>query len=239
LEGGFVIIGMQMIKTRLLTGFLVLTTSLLLATPALAATLALSPSSGSVGRGCAFSVDVLLDTQGANTDSTDVILLYEPQQITANSVVNGKIFSDFPGNSIDNQTGKVSIYGLSAQNTSFNGIGKVATVNFTASSSATLAAHPINFDFDPANPLKTTDSNVIQKGTTTDTLKSVTNSSFITSSSGCNQTPLVVGQGLISASNSATTVTQLPGTGTFSTTILVIGLGILLSLLGILGLSGS
>lgn len=224
-----------MVKMRIITSCLGVITSLLLTAPASAASLALSPANGSVGRGCSFSVGILVDTQSVETDGNDVILTYDPLQFTAVSVVNGTIFNDYPGNAIDNQTGRVNIYALASQDTVFNGSGTVATVNFTASSSATLAPHPINFDFDSSNPTKTTDSNVIQKGTTTDVLKSVTNGSYAINANSCDQAVAVVAQGQ-TASDSAR-LSTLPSSGTFSTTLMVIAAGLGMILAGLLGLS--
>ncbi|MDO8638038.1 MAG: hypothetical protein Q7R43_00555, partial [Candidatus Daviesbacteria bacterium] len=61
---------------------------LLLATPAFAtgATLSLSPSTGIFNRGCSFSVDVLLDTGGVQTDGTDAILFYDPTRFIASKI---------------------------------------------------------------------------------------------------------------------------------------------------------
>src|SRR5581483_2133381 len=94
---------------------------LLLPSPALAATLSLSPASGSFGKNCNFSVDINLDTQGASTEGTDAILLYDSTQLTAQNIVTGKIYTDYPGNTIDNSAGKVSIFALAASDKPFSG----------------------------------------------------------------------------------------------------------------------
>lgn len=223
---------------RAITILLSLVATLLFSTPASAATLSLSPTSGSIGRGCSFSVDIRIDTSGVESDSADVVLLYNPQQVSASSIINGTIFTDYPGNSIDNTEGKVRIYALAASNASFTGSGSMATVNFIASSSAQLTQTPITLDFDPLTPTKTTDSNVIQKGSTTDILSSVANGSYTVSNASClaglsSTTSQSQGQ---TASESAT-VTSLPDTGTTENTLIFIGAGLVLLIVGIAGMS--
>jgi hypothetical protein len=227
-------------KLRLATAGAMMMASLVLASPAMAATLSLSPASGLVNKGCAFGVSVQLNTGGVDVDGTDVILKYNPKQFTVSSVVNGSIFNDYPGNSIDNAAGKVSIYALASQNTSFTGSGIVATVNFTPATDLAATSPTISFDFDSASPTKTTDSNVTQKGTTSDILSSVTNGTYTLGTTSCAGG---VAQGQV-ATPSATlepevtttsTPTTLPNSGRFENTLMVLGLGVLLAIIGGLG----
>ncbi len=218
-------------RKKLLFSFILYTlTYMLSASPALAATLSLSPASGTFGKSCSFSTQVLIDTQGVETDGADIILLFDPTQLNASSIVNGSIYSDFPGNTIDNTTGKVSIFALAPSTKGFTGKGTVATVNFTTTANASSSA-ALKFDFDPNNLSKTTDSNVIERATLKDVLKSVTNGNYNLSSNsvGCkalaSATPIPKGG-----------PTSLPDSGTSEVTWMVGGLGMILILLGLLGL---
>jgi hypothetical protein len=172
-------------------------------------------------------VDVLLDTQGSTTDGTDAVVLYDPNQLTASSIVAGKIYSDFPGNTIDNSAGKVSIYALAPTDQPFSGQGTMATVNFTTAASASASITPIKLDFDPNDPTKSTDSNVIDKTTLKDILSSVTNGSYTinTSSTGCK-----------TVVKTASTAQTLPDSGVPEVTWAFSGLGAFLVVSGIFGL---
>ncbi len=155
-------------------------TFLALAMPAsaFAATLSLSPATATVNKNCTFSVDIKLDTQGQDTDGTDVILSYDTTKfnVTTGSIVNGKIYADYPGNSVT--TGKISISGIAPASQPYNGSGTFATLNVqvlaTAAGSGTL-----KFDFDPNDKTKTTDTNVVQGGADpVDILSQVTDGTY-------------------------------------------------------------
>lgn len=174
----------------------------LLALPntALAATLSLDPANGTFNRGCNFSLNVVLDTQGGSTDGVDAILMYDPSRMTAQTITNGIIYPDYPGNTIDNSAGIVSILSLASVDTPFTGKGIVATVNFTVQAAAITGATQVSFDFDPNNKAKSTDSNVVERMTALDLLSSVLNGSYIIGTGSCNSLPTV-------------TPTPVPGNG--------------------------
>lgn len=172
-----------------------------------AATLSLDPSSGTFNKGCSFSVNVVLDSGGAQTDGTDAILLYDSSRFTATSITQGTIYPDFPGNNIDTSSGKITISGLASVSTPFSGKGTMATVNFTVPESVTSGATQMTFDFDPNNKAKTTDSNVVQRGTVIDVLNSVVNGNYTIGTGSCSAQ---------ASPGTPTTVIQippLPGTG--------------------------
>jgi hypothetical protein len=208
----------------------------LLPFPALAATLSLVPSKGSFNRGCDFSLKVNIDTQGADTDGSDVILLYNPGKFSATSIDNGSLYADFPGNNIDNNSGKVSIYALAPTNKGFSGKGVLATVNFTVTATASAGPATVNFDFDPKNPTITTDSNVIQRSSLQDVLTSVTNGSYTIGSSACGT------QATESASlkgGVGGTADTLPNSGFTEPTLILTGFGLLMLFGGLWGLKGA
>ncbi len=215
-----------------------------------AATLSLSPATGTFNQGCNFSLAVNLNTGGAQTDGTDAIIIYDATRFTATSIVSGNIYPDYPGNNIDAQSGRITVSGLASVSTPFSGQGLFATINFTVQSTASVGSTQINFDFDPNNKAKTTDSNVVQRVTIAiaDVLNSVTNGSYIVGSTGtCGAVASVLpgtGQGAVSTPSAQTkkTLDQYvdqsgKGAGTKELTFTVAILGSVLTILGILGLA--
>lgn len=205
---------------------------------ALAATLSLSPSSGTFNTSCNFSLNVELDTQGTQTDGTDVILFYDSSRFTAQSITNGMIYPDYPGNNIDAAAGKITISGLASVNTPFTGKGTLATINLSVSSTAPTGASQIKFDFDPNNKAKTTDSNVVERGTVVDVLNSVVDGNYTVGTGSCGTTPPPRGGGNPPASPSAEPkIPYLPPAGSEQFTFALAIIGGTLTILGILGLA--
>ncbi len=247
--------------------FLTLSFGLLSPAVAMAATLSLSPSSGTVSRGCNVALKIELDTENADTDGTDAILLYDPTRYTATAITNGTIYPDYPGNTIDTQNGKVVVSGLASVDSPYKGKGILATVIFTVSQNAPVGASSIKFDFDPNNKAKTTDSNVVQRGTVTDILDAVTDTNLtvgngttcaiaqggstnITTTNGTggslstnsttNSTTLGKG-GIIATPSASIPLKELsPGgktPGFTDSTFVLVGIGSVLTILGIIGLA--
>lgn len=230
---------------------------------ALAATLSLSPASGIFNKGCNFSLNIELDAAGAQTDGTDAILKYDPTRLTAISITNGTIYPDYPGNSIDTQTGKINVSGLASPDQAFSSKGNLATVNFKVGQTAPVGDTQVTFDFDANNKAKTTDSNVVERGTIIDVLSSVTGGTYTIGSGACGSsaqssgtTKLTSGSGstgtltggslgsLASGGTEATQGAQLkelsPGgktPGLTSPTFLLVISSSVLILLGIVGLA--
>lgn len=156
---------------------------------AMAATLTFNPASGVFNKGCDVSIKIDLDTQGVQTDGTDVIVTYNPAQLTTSTsaITNGTIYPEFPGNSVDSAAGKISISGISSVSSPYTGNGTFATIKFTVASTLT-ANTPIslNFDFDPNNKTKTTDTNVVERGTIADVLSAVTNGNYTVGTGSCS-----------------------------------------------------
>lgn len=242
------------VKTALLPVKIILALILLLSnTPfvyAGAASLSLSPSSGTFNKSCTFSLDLVLDTGGAETDGTDSILLFDPTRVNVTSIRSGTIYNDYPGNNFDNQTGKVTVSGLASVSQAYKGKGTLATVDFTVVDSAPAGATQIKFDFDANNKEKTTDSNVVERGTSSaDALNQVTNGSYVIGSGTCgasspDATKVGTGSGQLArgaagdiiAVGTPTPRPTLPPSGDFSSTIILTIIGGSLTLLGILGI---
>ena len=153
-----------------------------------AATLSFDPASGVLNKGCEISIKINLDTQSVQTDGTDVIVLYTPAQLstTTSQITNGTIYPEYPGNSVDSAGGKISISGISSVSSPFSGSGTFATIKFNVASSLKEGDKlNLNFDFDPNNKTKTTDTNVVERGTIADVLSAVTNGSYTIGAGSC------------------------------------------------------
>lgn len=218
---------------------------LLLTSPiyAAGATLTLSPASGTFNKGCTFSVDIKLDTGGAQTDGTDAILFYDQSRFAANTIRSGSIYSDYPGNNIDSTQGRITVSGLSSVSSAFSGNGTLASVDFIVLDTAPAGATIVRFDFDPQDKTKTTDSNVVERGTVTDILSQASNGNYVIGSGSCGTTITTVpgggGSGGRGGTNDNTTpfpTQTLPQGGAFENTLILGSAGVLLTILGILGL---
>ncbi len=203
------------------------------------ASLSLSPATGTFNKGCSFTVTIKLDTGGAQTDGTDVILLYDAGKLstTTASIASGTIYPDYPGNNADQQNGKVTISGLASVTSAFVGQGTLATIAFTVNADAAEGPAKVRFDFDPSNKAKTTDSNVVERGTVTDILSSVVDGNYtIGSGTGCTTGGGKGGGGTPSAQPKNLDQAVGGKTGSAQLTFTVAIVGSVLTILGILGL---
>ncbi len=165
------------IVTRI-TAFFFAFVIFLIPTVTYAATLTLSPSTATVNKNCTFEIKVNLNTEGQDTDGTDVILSYDATKfsVTTSSIVNGTVYSDYPGNSVTN--GRISISGIAPAAQPYNGTGTFATLNVSVLSTA-AGSGTFKFDFDPNDKVKTTDTNVVQGGADpVDILSAVTDGTY-------------------------------------------------------------
>lgn len=232
---------------KLLTLITLLVLILVLPSAALAATLSLSPASGTFNKGCSFTLEIKLDTVGAQTDGTDAIVLYDQGKFQATSISSGPIYSDYPGNNIDDVSGKITVSGLASVSSAFSGTGTLATINFTVRETAPTGATMIKLDFDGNDKTKTTDSNVVQRGTVLDILSSVTNGNYTVGTGACGvgvtPAPSVLpktGQGAVSVSTPSAQeipLKTLPPAGSEQLTFTLAIVGSVLTVLGILGLA--
>lgn len=136
------------------------------------ASLSLDPAGGVFNKGCNASLNVNVDTGGAQTEGTDAVLLYNPSKLTATSINKGSIYLSYPRTDIDSQNGKITISGISSLQTTFAGKGTLATINFAVPATAVPGATEVSFDFDPNNKTRSDDSNIVQSSTLVDILDS-------------------------------------------------------------------
>jgi hypothetical protein len=209
---------------------------------ALAANLSIAPSTGQINKGCDVTFTIELDTQGSQTDGTDVILKYDPTKLTIaqTDITNGKIYADYPGNSIDSTAGKISVSGIAQVSQAFSGKGTFATLKFKVNSAAS-GTTALAFDFDPNNKSNSTDSNVVERGTVADVLNAVTDGSYTIGSGSCANGVGAVGASSLPIStpvaSSTSLPTSLPEAGILDNTVVVASVGMLLIILGIIGIA--
>lgn len=149
------------------------------------ATLAVYPMKGILNRGCSYLLSIGLSTGGLDTDGADVILFYNPAVLNMHNILDGGFYPSYVINSIDSNLGKVSISGLSSVFKPVNKKGVFAQLNFTVLPEASSSSTTLNFDFDPTNPTKTTDSNVVQSVNVVDILRTVYNGNYKIGNGAC------------------------------------------------------
>lgn len=161
---------------------------------AVGASLALSPNTKILNRGCEYSVQVNVDTFNSMTYGTDAILIFENNKLTINSITSGDFYVAYPGNFINQATGKLSISGLASFSEPKVGRGNLGTINFTVNPNAPLGQTKIRFDFDPANKNKTSDSNIVSSENSAELLKVVTDGYYHIGNGSCSNQ--VLGEGI-------------------------------------------
>lgn len=224
-----------MIKLLVIGSWLLV--SLFVVLPVQAATLSLSPAAGTFNKNCNFTLDLVLDTQGEQTDGTDAYLIYDTSKFIANSITKGTIYTEYSGNNIDTEHQKVYISGLADANAPYNGKGTFASVSFSVKPTTPAGASQIKFDFDPNDKTKTSDSNVVlhSADTALDVLSAVVDGTYTV---GTGTT--CAAQGATGASASASiapsATPMLPNGGSPNLTATLAIVGSILTILGILGL---
>lgn len=210
-------------------------------------TLSLSPTSGTFNKGCSFSLEVKVDTGGAQTDGTDAIIFYDPTRFNAVKINNGTAYADYSGSNIDVKNGKITVSGLATGST-FSSSGTLATIDFKVLDAAPIGATQIKFDFDPNDKAKTIDSNIVEHGTVVDVLNQVQDGTYtIGSGVGCTDVPKGGPTG--STDSAIVFETQVPtktiddltgngkNSGSVETTIFFAITGTILTILGVIGLA--
>lgn len=139
------------------------------------ASLTLIPDKSSYKVGDTVVVDVKLFTGGYTTDSTDLVVKYDPAFLRPQReafISVGQIYSEYPPaqNEVKGGIGLIGISGITIPGTnSFSGVGSFARLNFTA-----LKNGQTNLEIDYKEG-STADSNVVLVSTTKDILGSTEN----------------------------------------------------------------
>ena len=145
-----------------------------------AATLSLTPNTASAVVSGVFSVEILLDAQGATIDGADIVYLhYDPSLLEIQDddasasgiqIAAGTLMPNTVTNSVDAATGRIAFSQVTNTNESFTGSGTLAAVRFKA-----LAAGTANVTFDSTSG-STADTNVASDGA--DILTAVTDGAY-------------------------------------------------------------
>ena len=133
-------------------------------------------------------VKVRVITAGRATDSTDLILKYDPKMLDATSsgVIEGTIYKDYIINEVAQTQGQVRISAITPPNTEgFVGVGEFATINFLAKQDGNTK---VEIDFVKGS---TTDSNLVETGIAIDILDEVYNLDLIIGSGEQAASPII------------------------------------------------
>lgn len=143
------------------------------------ATLSLVPDKTSYKKGDLVVIDVKLFTGGYTTDSTDLVIKYDPKFLEADAktfAVQGQIYPEYPALQVDKIAGLIGISGITVPGgNGFSGVGTFAKLNFTALQDGQTQ---VVIDFESG---KTADSNVVLSGSSKDILGSVSSADIVIS----------------------------------------------------------
>lgn len=146
------------------------------------ASLSLIADKASYKKGEPVTLDVKLFTGGYTTDSTDLVIKYDPKYLEPRSDIfaqEGRIYSEYPALQVDKEKGLIGISGVTLPgNNGFSGVGSFAKLNFTALQEGQTQ---VSIDFRPG---ETADSNVVLSGSSKDILGIVSNADIVITESG-------------------------------------------------------
>lgn len=141
------------------------------------ASLSLVPDQASYISGDEVEIEVKLFTGGNTTDSTDLVIKYDPEFLAPAEdgfALEGGLYSEYPAMQVDKENGLIGISGITVPGgKSFTGEGNFATIYFTALKNGQTT---VSIDFEKG---QTADSNVVLTGSTQDILGSVKNANIV------------------------------------------------------------
>ncbi|MBN2095781.1 hypothetical protein JW752_00065 [Candidatus Peregrinibacteria bacterium] len=146
-----------------------------------AAALSMNPASANLTEGCENTVNIMVDTQGAETRGADAFLSYNPNEIEVLSILPGEMYKSYPGKIISN--GNIFITAFS-ENGFFVGNGTLARLVFK--SKPGVKSTTIRFKYAYGS---TVDSNVAGRGAE-DILSSVASGTYTFEPGICGTAPI-------------------------------------------------
>ncbi|KUK84088.1 MAG: hypothetical protein XD98_0177 [Microgenomates bacterium 39_6] len=183
--------------------------------------LSLSPTVKEVNTGVNFNVTVSVDTGGQQVSGVDAIVEYDSSLLEVVNVSEGTFFPTIT--TITTTLGKVEIYGIADAGALKSGTGTLATITFRGKTAGTAAV-----------------SFACQTGSTNDSnINSTGDKDIIVCSENISASYVINGQTATSqetgteSTSTATTSEDLPQTGFLEPTVLMIGGGIILMILGL------
>lgn len=147
------------------------------------ANFSVSPKTATFNRGCSYEINVTIDTDGAKTDAVDALVNFESSKMSIADVVSGGFYPNFLR--FDLGSNKIDLTGFAQINKPVVGQGTLATIKFSVPQSAALGKTAVTFDFDPVNPDKTTDSNIVETGTVRELLRFVGDGDYMIGTGAC------------------------------------------------------
>lgn len=183
--------------------------------PSYAQTLSFEPTQKGVSIGESFTVKININTSSQQTSGADAQITYDSNVLQIGTISSGGFYSNFGSNPVSGEPNKYTISGFETDSTSTKtGTGTFAQIIFTGKASGTST---VSFDCTAGN---TTDSNIIKVG----------GDDIITCASLSTASYTVGGGG---GSNNTPAPTNLPVTGSTEVTMVAVGVGILLTVLGL------
>jgi hypothetical protein len=177
--------------------------------------LSLTPTVKEVNTGINFNVTVSVDTGGQQASGVDAVVQYDSSLLEIVSVSEGTFFPTIT--TITTTLGKVEIYGVADTGSPKTGTGTLATITFKGKAPGTAAV-----------------SFVCQSGSTSDSnINSTSDTDVIVCTSNVNASYVITGQSTTTTPAATASAESLPQTGFLETTVLIIGGGIILMILGL------
>lgn len=124
-----------------------------------------------VSIGSTVPVSVMIDTGNHRVSGVDLIVRFDPKILdaTAEGLVKGKIFDEYPLASVNAKEGTISISGISSTKNSFKGTGQFAVINLKTKKTGRTS---LTIEFKKGS---TTDSNLVETDTSRNILDTVGN----------------------------------------------------------------
>lgn len=177
--------------------------------------LSLTPTVKEVNTGINFNVTVSVDTGGQQVSGVDAVVQYDSSLLEVVSVSEGTFFPTIT--TITTTLGKVEIYGVADTGSPKTGTGTLATITFKGKAPGTAAV-----------------SFVCQSGSTSDSnVNSTSDTDVIVCTSNVNASYVITGQSTTTTPAATASAESLPQTGFLEPTVLMIGGGIILMILGL------
>jgi hypothetical protein len=165
-----------------------------------AATFSFDPETASYIQGCTYNVDVLIDTEGSTSNSADIIINFDPNEVeiidsdllnTGIQITPGNAYTSYFGNQVDILIGEIRLTGVNLAG-NFNGEEIFGSFEFKSQDLITSA------DFDiymtGVGPEVSLDSNIASSVSSNDLLSGVTNGSYTFITGSCipdNSPPII------------------------------------------------
>ena len=192
----------------------------------------LEPDTQTVSTNNTFDVTLKINTEGEQTTSADVVLLFDQNILEINNIAPGAFY---PQNFKNISADKVYIGGAVQSSTEYKiGEETLATITFKGKAAGTAS---VRFD---CTPDKTSDSNISKNDkNATDILScdKLVNGTYTVSGGGTNPTSMprpTFAPTCSPAPHASATPSELPEAGIMTPSIFLLGVGALLTITGVL-----